>query len=83
MNRISASALFPPSSAKGFRDSLQNLCAFSSRDWSENSEDAWIWGIVMGWDAASFRQLQQRFHWTDGEIKSLKAFHKQFKEGWG
>ena len=33
-------------------DSIKNTMAFSSKDWSLCSDDAWIYGIVLGWDDA-------------------------------
>jgi len=31
-------------------DALQNCIAFDSKDFSLNKRDAWIYGIVLGWN---------------------------------
>jgi len=31
-------------------ESLERALAFDSRDWSQNKRDAWIYGIICGWE---------------------------------
>ena len=31
-------------------ESLANTMACDPRDWSLNGRDAWMWGIIHGWD---------------------------------
>jgi hypothetical protein len=61
-------------------ESLVNLLAFSSKDWSIDKSDAWMYGIVAGWDNESLNELQVKFDWHDLEVKRLKILHINFKE---
>lgn len=59
-------------------DNLIYTMSTSARDWGGNKEDAWIWGIVVGWDGPSLNELQFKFGWTDAEIKRLTKLHSEF-----
>ena len=58
--------------------SIERTIAFDVYDWSEDSRSAWIYGIVMGWDAESYQQLMQKFHWTEQNVEKNKRYHKQW-----
>lgn len=45
----------------------------SARDWSMNAADAWLWGVIVGWDDASLVALRGRHHWTSADVEQLKA----------
>ena len=55
---------------------LASLMAFSSNDWSRNRSDALIYGIVVGWDEASGRELKKRFGIDTGDLALL---HEDFQ----
>lgn len=57
------------------KESLSRTMAFSSRDWSINREDAWMYGIVCGWDSESLAELKQRHGWTDDQVARLDRLH--------
>lgn len=73
-----------------FHESLRNLLAFSSKDWGATREDAWIYGIVFGWDTepedlvddeasdAAMVELAAKHGWDDGEVTRLRGLHAQF-----
>lgn len=68
--------------------SLENICAFSCRDWSKNPEDAWIYGIVCGWSfdeedegKSCTDELEKRFGseiWSKSDTERLKVLHKNW-----
>lgn len=64
--------------------SLKNAIACHSRDWSTHPRDAWIFGIVCGWDGDSdsdcFSSLQKEHGWIDEAVVRLKRLHVQFNE---
>jgi hypothetical protein len=53
--------------------SLKQTLAFDPRDWSINKRDAWLWGIINGWDT----DIE---HFTKEENLRLKALNKSFDE---
>lgn len=61
------------------KESLKNELAFDVRDWSECRRDAWIYGIVLGWDEKSFAELKVKFGWDDSEATRLKQLHSDFE----
>jgi hypothetical protein len=63
--------------------SLESALAFSSQDWSEAADFAWIYGIVCGWedeDGDSYPQLQVMYGWSDDAVARLKRLHQRFQE---
>ena len=60
--------------------SLSMAIGCHSRDWAAHRRDAWIWGIVCGWDDESLAELQERFQWEDGEVDRLKRLRVAFVE---
>jgi hypothetical protein len=59
--------------------SLETAIACHSRDWAAHRRDAWIYGIVCGWDDASLVELEQKFLWGSDETERLKELHDGFK----
>lgn len=61
-----------------WRESLDCNIYFDSRDWSINRQDAWIYGIVVGWDREAIDELKQLHHWTDDAVACLAELRKQY-----
>lgn len=59
---------------------LFNLITLHSRDWSLESSDACIYGIVCGWDDKSYEELERKFNWGSEATARLKHMHIGFKE---
>ena len=61
-------------------ESLHATLVFCSRDWAVNEKDAWIWGIVVGWDwdDESMSKIRSQLGWSDETIARLTRLHKQF-----
>lgn len=70
--------------------SLQNIVAFSCRDWSADPEDAWIYGIINGWGfdeddegKSCTDELERKFgsnKWTKSDTKRLKVLHNNWEK---
>lgn len=65
-------------------ESIRSLLATDSRDWGEDRGDAWLWGIVMGWDdedlECSAMELVARKHdWDEATVARLRLLHERFK----
>jgi len=59
-------------------ESIDCTLAFAAKDWSIDKNDAWIYGIIAGWDDDSLEELQDKFQWTDSTIVRLKKLHNAF-----
>jgi hypothetical protein len=69
-------------------ESIVNTIVFSSADWAEARDMAWLYGIVMGWDPnegddddpdSAMAELAQRFSWTEGQVARLRRLHTSFR----
>lgn len=68
------------------RDSLECVLAFDSRDWAQNERDAWIWGIVFGWDfeiedgdtQSAMESVANQHDWDTKTQKRLHRLHEKF-----
>lgn len=56
--------------------SIEATIACSPRDWSLNRRDAWIHGIVFGWDGSSMDEVAKAHGWNASEVERLKKLHK-------
>jgi hypothetical protein len=61
-----------------WRDSIEACIAFSSRDWSLNHRDAWIFGVINGWSPEALAEQKQRHNWSDSTVTRLKKLHEQY-----
>ncbi len=60
-------------------ESLRSAIAFDPRDWSVDSTDAWIYGVIVGWDDA-ISVLASQHRWTAETVERLRILHSQFTE---
>ncbi|WP_330253074.1 hypothetical protein OG874_00215 [Nocardia sp. NBC_00565] len=68
-------------------ESLRSAIAFSSADWSEARDLAWIYGIVLGWDPdpgededGAMDVVAQRFSWDAANVARLRRLHAAFEQ---
>ena len=59
-------------------DSLHSTLTTSSRDWSLTRGDAWVYGVVVGWDKGSRAELAAQHGWTPEQIERLQRLHATF-----
>jgi hypothetical protein len=60
---------------ENFVESLHDCMVFDARDWALDNRNAWMYGIVVGWDADSMADVAQKHGWTPEEIDRLKRLH--------
>jgi hypothetical protein len=63
--------------------SLQAALAFSPKDWSQHHRDAWVWGIINGWDSEAMREVAEQHGWSPDTVRRLERLHRQFAEAFG
>jgi hypothetical protein len=74
--------------------SLANCIAGSAADFGKYHRDAWVYGIVLGWDReedhqhddicggdAPMREMAARHGWDDAEVTRLRQYRRAFKLG--
>jgi len=61
-----------------WKESLQNTIIFDPGDWGKRKRSAWIYGIIVGWDQDSLRELALRHKWDTAELARLQQLHLDF-----
>jgi hypothetical protein len=59
-------------------ESLRYAVAFSSMDWSTEKRNAWIYGIICGWDNDCFAEFNKKFGWSRETFDRLTRLHERF-----
>lgn len=59
-------------------ESLHDTIVFSSKDWSLCKTDAWIYGVIVGWDEDALKEIKKDFNWSDDIADRLKQLHEAF-----
>lgn len=57
---------------------LEDCLNLDSRDWSSNNKDAWIYGIIVGWDKESLIELSNKYGWSKEDCEKLEQLHFNF-----
>ena len=52
--------------------------ALHPRDWSSDHRDAWLYGIIVGWDDESLAELKGDHKWDDASVARLKRLRASF-----
>lgn len=58
--------------------SAARTMAFHVRDWGAERRDAWLWGILCGWDGDdgdSMSECVTAFGWSPSEVMRLRRLH--------
>jgi hypothetical protein len=58
-------------------DSLHAAVCTTSRDMGETKLDAWIYGVVVGWDTA-MAELAAKYGWSEETCARLRHLHEAF-----
>ena len=56
--------------------------AFASDDLGADKRMAFLYAIVLGWDDASYRELQPKHNWSDEDVVMMKNWHKEYCRAW-
>jgi hypothetical protein len=63
-------------------DALSTVIALDSKDYATTSRDAWVYGIVVGWDGLSMAALANKFGWSPETVANLRSYRKAFRTCW-
>ena len=59
-------------------ESLRRTIIFSPKDWSQDKSDAWIYGVIIGWDDDTLNELSSKFGWSSEHSNRLKLLNNKF-----
>lgn len=54
----------------------------SAKDMGAKKFDAWVYGIICGWDDASYAELSVKHDWTPDVVAYNKLLHENYKRAW-
>ena len=57
-------------------ESVSSAIAFSPRDWSLEKHDAWVYGVMLGWEDA-LPIIQKQFRWSDSTVSRMVMLNKK------
>lgn len=60
-------------------ESAHATMVFDSRDWAAKKRDAWLYGLLVGWDGPAMRELQAKFGWSDDDVRRLRRLRRAIK----
>lgn len=64
---------------------LYDAIVFNSRDFAASKFEAWIWGIVVGWDdeddddTGAMDEIASQLGWTAAEVTQLRQLRTNWK----
>lgn len=61
---------------------LRETFAFTSRSCSEDKMIAFMYGIISGWDDASYEELKVLHNWSDRDVELQKQWHQNYNKAW-
>lgn len=61
-----------------WRTSLHNLLVFNVRDWGSYPDDAWLYGVVVGWDGPSMVELAKKHGWSKETVARLRKLRASY-----
>lgn len=66
-------------------ESLHDTIVFDSRDWGKSEKDAWIYGIIIGWNSDNkeevegiFQEFNRKFKWDRDTWNRLQTLHNEY-----
>ena len=56
--------------------SLSRTVAFAPGDWTERRADAWVYGILVGWDddEDALQELAEQHGWSEEQVARLRRY---------
>jgi hypothetical protein len=54
----------------------------TSKDMSESKLDASLYGIIVGWDESSYKELKEKHGWSDRVVATQKLLHQNYIKAW-
>lgn len=60
-------------------ESIRDTFVKSSKDWGATKQDAWLYGIIVGWDWKSYKELSKMWNWSKDDVDLNKKLHQDFE----
>lgn len=60
-------------------ESIRDTFVKSSKDWAVTKQDAWLYGIIVGWDYKSYKELAKTWNWSKDDVDLNKKLHQDFE----
>lgn len=60
-------------------ESLHETLALDTQSWSSDDARAWVYGVIVGWDADALKAISARYEWTPEDVARLGTLHRRFE----
>ena len=61
---------------------LHEILTRSAKDMSKEKTLACMYGIIVGWDDESYKELKESLGWTDSNVEFQKDMNAKYTEAW-
>lgn len=58
--------------------SMRESYCMSAKDMGEEKFDAWMYGIIVGWDDESYLELAKTHNWSKKTVEYNKLLHENY-----
>lgn len=62
--------------------SITTSITLSSKDYSKDQFDAYLYAVCVGWEDGAYKELKERFGWSDKTIAYQKQLHQNYIKAW-
>lgn len=60
---------------------VMSLCG-TSKDMGEQKFDAYLYGVIVGWEDSAYDELKVRHNWSEQVVQYQKLLHQNFIKAW-
>lgn len=60
---------------------VMSLCR-TPKDMGEHKFDAYLYGVIVGWEDSSYEELKIRHTWSEEVIEYQKLLHQNYIKAW-
>ena len=60
---------------------VMSLCG-TSKDMAEHKFDAYLYGVIVGWDDDAYETLRGQHGWSEDVVNYQKRLHQNFIRAW-
>jgi len=61
---------------------LRESYSRSPKDMAKSKFDAWVYGVICGWDDDAYRELSIKHNWSEETVKYNKLLHNNYMKSW-
>jgi hypothetical protein len=68
-------------------NSIYDCMVFDARDWAAGRRDAWLWGVLVGWDPDedgdtddAMSEIAAKYGWSEADVARVRRLNAAIAE---